>query len=69
MENQYLIVWISKGKVHYKKNGVNYHRPLCKFQQIVIKSIKNLARTETLNQKPPDMKTNVFGFLGYYNKN
>jgi hypothetical protein len=28
-----------------KMNGVSYHRPLFKFKQIVIKSIKNLART------------------------
>ncbi len=27
------------------KVGVNYHRPLSKFDQIVIESTKNLART------------------------
>ena len=27
-------------------NGINYHRPLFRFQQIVIKSPKNPARTQ-----------------------
>ena len=32
-----------KGFSNNKKNGVSYHRPLFKFKQIVIKSIKSLA--------------------------
>jgi hypothetical protein len=29
-----------------EKNGVNYYRPSFKFKQIVIKTIKNLAKTQ-----------------------
>jgi hypothetical protein len=34
-----------KGQSHYKKNGVDYHRPLFKFKQIAKKSVKNPAGT------------------------
>jgi len=40
------------------KVGVNYHRPLFKFKQIVIKSLKNLAT----------MKSHLYGLsCNYYN--